>query len=250
MVNLVVAQFGNALKTYHLWNLCVGMHVVEAIHALRHREKQTLVGVAHGCIQVFLILRNGIGIGKHFIHTSMLVAQHALHLFVVELCCDEDSPVTEFQEERFRLFIAAIKPCITQSCIHLVEVVERCPSTAINSEVATLHTLPDVFAVWHTTHIAQTPIGMVLQVCLGALSHFTDDVFHAFSAFLITRCSIDSHRREVVSTHVSVQSVPVGIAFGFQFQSSFLAIGCHQSVAIVLQKCLDVEVTSMLERTI
>ena len=29
---LMAKLTGNALKTYHLWHLCVGMHIVEAIH--------------------------------------------------------------------------------------------------------------------------------------------------------------------------------------------------------------------------
>ena len=43
VVGLVAAQFGYALKSHHLGHLRVGVHVVQAVEALRHRREQPAV---------------------------------------------------------------------------------------------------------------------------------------------------------------------------------------------------------------
>ena len=116
-----------------------------------------------------------------------------------------------------------------------MQIVKRCPRAVINAEIAILETTPDLGAVGHTAHIADTPFGMVFLIRLGTLRNLTDHILHAAATFLISRGSIDSHRREIVATHVSVQSIPVRVGLGFGFQTCLLAIGCQQTVTVILQ---------------
>ena len=88
---------------------------------------------------------------------------------------------------------------------------------------------------------------MVLVVGVGTFSHFVDDIFHAFAAFLVARGCVERHGGEVVSAHVSVETVPVGIGLGFGGESRLFAERCHEPVAVVLQEGFDVEVASGFE---
>ena len=49
---------------------------------------------------------------------------------------------------------------------------------------------------------------------------------------------------------MTVQSVPVRVGLGLRFQSCLLAVGSQQSVAVVLQQGLDVQVARFLQRTV
>ena len=132
----VAAEFGNALKSDHLWYLCVGMHVVEAVLMVLHRSEQLTVSETSGTVEIALVASHGIGIGNHLIHASVLISQHTFHLFVAQFRRDIDSPVAELQEELTGILVAAVEPCVAQSCIHLVKVVEWSPRAEILCEVA------------------------------------------------------------------------------------------------------------------
>ena len=73
MVRLVASKFADALKSHHLRHLCIGMHIIEIVLTLRHGCQQSPMRETLGCHQILPVLRNGIGIGQHFIHTSVLV---------------------------------------------------------------------------------------------------------------------------------------------------------------------------------
>ena len=132
----VAIEFGYALKTYHLGYLGVGMHIVETVLMVLHRGEQLAVGKASGAVEVSLVICHGIGIGQNLVHTTVLISEHTFHLFVTQLGSDIHSPVAELQEELSRILVATIEPCVAQSGIHLVEIIERCPRTEIFSEVA------------------------------------------------------------------------------------------------------------------
>ena len=87
---------------------------------------------------------------------------------------------------------------------------------------------------------------MVLDVGIGTELQFTDHVLHAAATLLIARGGIHSHRRQVVTTHVAVEPVPVGIGLGSWFQPRLLAVGRQQTVNIVLQQRLNVQVARFL----
>ena len=202
-----------------------------------------------GAFKILPVTCHSICIGNDFVHTTMLVAKHLFHLLIGKFRCDIDSPVAELQEEFLRLCITTIYPCVAQSGIHFMQIVKRCPRAVIYAEVAFLETTPDLGTVGHTAHIADTPFGMVFLIRLGTLGNLTDHILHAAATFLITRGGIDRHRGEIVTTHVSVQAIPVWIGLGLGFQTCLLAIGCQQTVAVILQKGFDIQVTGMLQRS-
>ena len=91
---------------------------------------------------------------------------------------------------------------------------------------------------------------MVLGIGVGTALQFADPIFHALAALFTARSGIDGHRRQVVSAHVTVKPVPVGVGLGFWRQSGLFQIGCQQTVIVVLQKGLDVQIASLLQRSV
>lgn len=128
-----------------------------------------------------------------------------------------------------------------------MEIVEGCPRTAIYAEVAILETTPDVRTIGHTAHIADAPFGMILPIRRGTLGNLADHVLHTAAAFFIACGGIDSHCCQIMTSYVTVQSVPVRIGLGFGFQTSLFSEGCQQTIAVILQESLDVEVTGVLQ---
>ena len=131
-----------------------------------------------------------------------------------------------------------------------MKIIERCPRTEVHAEVALLEVIPNTFTIRHAANIALTPVRMVLHVGIGTELQFADHVFHAVVTLLIACGGIHGHRRQVVTTHMTVQSVPVRIGLGTRLQSRFLAVGCQQTVTVVLQQCPYVQVSRFLQRTI
>ena len=164
----------------------------------------------------------------------MLVVEHPLHLLIREACRQVDGPVAEAQKERLSLLVAAIYPCVTQTGVHLMQVIERCPRTEIDPEVATLKIAPDALAVRHAAHVAFAPVGVAFHVGIGTELQLADHVFHASAALFITRGGVDGHRRQIVAAHMAVQSVPVGVGLGPWLQAGFLAVRGQQTVNVVL----------------
>ena len=107
-----------------------------------------------------------------------------------------------------------------------MKIIERHPRPLIGSEVALLESRPDTIAARYTTHIALTPLRMVLGIGIGTGLQFTDPVVEALLALLTACGGIDSQGRQVVSTHVTIQSVPVGIRLSLRCQSCLLEIRC------------------------
>jgi hypothetical protein len=53
-----------------------------------------------------------------------------------------------------------------------------------------------------------------------------------------------------MSTHMTVEAVPVRVGLGLGRESSLLAVRSKQTVAVILEKSMDVEVACILERTV
>ena len=127
MITLIAAEFSDTLEAHDLRYLGVGVHIVEIVHPLRHRREQPAVRETLGHIEVLLFLGDGIGIGQHFVHATVLVTQHLFHLGIRETCREVDGPVAEAEEQGLRLFIATIQPRIAQARVHLMKIIERRP---------------------------------------------------------------------------------------------------------------------------
>ena len=131
-----------------------------------------------------------------------------------------------------------------------MDIIERYPRTIVRAEVALFETAPYTVAARHAAHVALTPVGVVLRIGVGTALQLADEVVHALFTLFAARSSIDGHRRQIVATHVSVQSVPVAIRLPLRCQPSLLQIRCQQAVAVVLQQRLDVQVACPLQRTV
>ena len=131
-----------------------------------------------------------------------------------------------------------------------MQVIKRCPRTEIHPEVALFKGAPDALAVWHAADITLAPLRVVLGVGIGTELQLADHILHALAALVIARSGIDGHCRQIVTAHMAVQSVPVGIGLCPRLQARLLAIGCQQTVAVVLQQRPYVQVTRPLQRTV
>ena len=211
VVSLVATQLGYTLKTYHLGHLGVGMHVVEHVATLHQRVQQAAMRESAGHIQIFLLASDGVGIGQHLVHATMLGIQRALHLSIGEIGCQVDGPVAEAQKELLGLLVATINPRVAKAGIHLVYIIERNPRAKVGAEVSFLKVAPDTVAAGHTAHIATAPVGVVLGIGIGTGLQLANPVFHALAALLAASSSIDGHRSQIVAAHVSVQSVPIRV---------------------------------------
>ena len=131
-----------------------------------------------------------------------------------------------------------------------MDIIERHPCPVVGSEVALLECRPQTVAARHTAHVALNPLGVVLRIGIGTGFQFADEILHTLLALSVARGGIDSHRRQIMAAHVSVESVPVRIRLSFRRQSRFFEIRCQQSVAVILQQRLDVQVAGLLQRTV
>ena len=247
VVLYIMSQLSDALIADNLRNLRIGMHIVKTILAILHRSKQLFVGEAAGTTQIFRIIGHGIGISKHFVHASMLVAEHFLHLFIAQITCYVHCPIAEPQKEFFCLFISAIEPCITKTCIHLVNIIERCPCSEVRSEITFTESSPHLGTIRDTTDIVMAPGFMALIVGIKYQLEFGYHIFHALAAFLIACSRIDGKSRQIMSAYMSVQSIPVGIRRFARLQACLLAVRGQHAVAIIFQEHLHVQVASMLQ---
>ena len=155
-------------------------------------------------------------------------------------CCQVDGPVTEAKEEFLGLFVAGIHPGIAQTCIHLMDIVVRYPCTIIGAEITFLIVRPDAVTAWYTAYIAFTPLRVILGVSIGTCLQFADHIFHQFAALFTACCGIDGHGCQVMSTYVSVKSVPVRERWLLRGESGLLEERGQQAVNIILQQRFDV----------
>ena len=250
MILHIMGQLSDALIADDLRNLRIGMHIVKAVLAVFQRHEQLSVGEAAGTVQIFLFSCNGVCISKHLVHASMLVAQHFLHLFIIQITRNVHCPIAELQKQILRLFISAIEPCITKTCIHLMNVIERCPCPEVRSEISFTESRPHLGTIRNTTDIVMAPGFRALIVGIKYQLEFGYHIFHALTAFLIACGSINGKGRQIMSAHMSVQSIPVGIRRFARLQASFLAIRGQHAVAIIFQEHLNVQVASMLQRSV
>ena len=88
---------------------------------------------------------------------------------------------------------------------------------------------------------------MALIVGIKHQLEFGYHIFHALAAFLIACGCIDGKSRQIMSAHMSVQSIPVGIRRFTRLQASLLAIRGQHAVAIIFQEHLHVQVAGMLQ---
>ena len=131
-----------------------------------------------------------------------------------------------------------------------MQVIERCPRTEVDTEVALFERAPDALTIGHAAYVALSPFWVVLGVGIGTELQLANHILHAPTALLIARSGILGHCRQIVTTHVSVEPVPVGIGFGTRLQSCLFTVGSQQAVAIVLQQRLDIQVACMFQRTV
>ena len=177
----------------------------------------------------------------------MLVAEHFLHLFIAQITCYVHCPIAELQKQILCLFISAIEPCITKTCIHFMNVIERCPCSEVRSEIAFTESCPHLGTIRNTTYIIMAPGFRTLIVGIKHQLEFGYHIFHALAAFLIACGRINGKSRQIMSAHMSVQAIPVGIRRFARLQASLLAIRGQHAVAIIFQEHLHVQVAGMLQ---
>ena len=112
---------------------------------------------ALGHVEVLLVARDGVGISQHLVHAAVLRIECPFHLLVCKSCRQVDGPVTQTEEERLGLFVAAIDPGIAQTGIDLMDIIKRYPRTEVGLEVALFEGRPDTVAIGHTADVALTP---------------------------------------------------------------------------------------------
>ena len=88
---------------------------------------------------------------------------------------------------------------------------------------------------------------MVLDVGIGTFLQFGEHILHPAAALFIARRGVHRHRGQVVTAHVAVQAVPVGIGLLPGLQSGLDPVGGQEPVAVVLQQGPDVEVPGLLQ---
>ena len=247
VVGLVPAEFRDPREADGLRDLGVGVQVVQVVHPLRHRVQQHPVGEPAGDGEVLGVAGDRVAIGQDLVHAAVLVAHHLLHLGIGEAGRQVDGPVAEAQEQVLGLLVAAVQPRVTQARVHLVQVVERGPGAGIHAEIALLEPAPDVFAVGHAAHVALAPFRVVLHVGIGAFLQLGEHVLHPAAALLIARRGVHRHRGQVVTAHMAVQAVPVGIGLLPGLQPGLDSVGSQQPVAVILQQGPDVEVPGALQ---
>ena len=146
--------------------------------------------------------------------------------------------------------VVAIEPSVTQSGKHFVQIIEWSPCAEIGAEIAFTECRPQFGAVGESSHIVAAPRLVALVVGLGAKIQLLEHVFHSSATLLVACSGIYCEGRQIVSSHVSVEAVPVRIGGLSRFKPGFLAIGSEHSIAVIFQKCFDVQVTSFFQRTV
>ena len=116
----VPLEVGDALDSYHLGDLRVGMHASKAVLAAQQRLQHGLMREAVGKFKI-----RGIGshcrcIRKHLGKAAVLAAQHVLELFVGKAGSKVGHPVHEPEEQFTGIFIACHEVSIPESGVGLV----------------------------------------------------------------------------------------------------------------------------------
>ena len=152
---------------------------------LLHWVEQPLMRITTSCIEVLLVASHLVCVGKDFVHSAMFHSKQLFKLFVADISSYVYEPVTATEEQLLGVFVAAIQPCVTQSCFYLVKVVERHPSAIEDAEVALLEVCPHGIAVRHTAYIAFAPFRVILFSCFCALLQFLNHIQHALFTLLV-----------------------------------------------------------------
>ena len=249
-VALVAGELRDARKAHSLGNLRIGVHVIEDVLVIAHGVQQQLVREAAGAVEIRLVAADRVRVGQHLVHAAVLVAEHPLHLFVVQPGGDPHRPVAEAQEQVARLLVAAVHPRVAQAGEHLVQVVERRPGGEIAPELPVPEIGPEGRAAREAAHVVEPPFGVLLRVRVGHELQLGEHVLHPAAALFVARGGVDGHRRQVVARHMAVQAVPVGIGRRLGLQARLLAVRGQQAVAVVLEQGVDIEVAGVLERTV
>ena len=91
---------------------------------------------------------------------------------------------------------------------------------------------------------------MVLGIGIGTGLQFTDPIVESLLTLLAARSGIEGKGRQIMSAHMSVESVPVRIRLSFRGKSCLLKIRCQQTVVIVLHQYTDIQVAGLFQRSV
>ena len=133
------------------------MKIVQAVLVTGERLHYLLVRKTFGDREILGVTGHGIGVGKHLVHASVLVAHHLFHLRIRQVRSDTDGPVAEAEEQLPGLLVSAIEPRVTQAGVHLVDIIERRPGCGILPELALLEVRPHRGTVGNAADIAHSP---------------------------------------------------------------------------------------------
>ena len=231
---------------------------IDGLHVVHH----CLVGVSVGCDEVFLFTSHLIGIGKHLVDTAMLGVEHVLHLGIGEVADEVDTPVAYLEEALAPLLTTGIEPGVAETGKHFMNNVERYVAAVLVElrEVATVEACPHT-VVGEAANVAVESIGVVIEYGL-ALRHLLQGVVHALlqpgTHILILGGSVGQGEcREIVAAHMSVETEvarapvgEVGMLFLPTLDTSLAEVGGEQTVNIVLQQQVVVEVEGRLEHAV
>ena len=107
-----------------------------------------------------------------------------------------------------------------------MQIVERCPRTEIYTEVTLFEGAPNALAVRHSANVTFSPFSMVLGIGICAELQLTDHILHPLPTIIVACGSVHGHGRQVVTTYMAVQSVPVGVGLGLRRESCLFTVRC------------------------
>ncbi len=206
---LGVAVLVDTFESDVLRHLGVGVPTVEksrvdGLHAVEHG----LVTVFLGGFQVFGVTKDGVSVGQHLVHASVLGVEHSLHGAVGQFGYDIDAPVAELAKHRSSLLAPRIEIGVTQASEHLVLTIEGHPAAMVaeGGDVARKHFLPIIIDRL-PAEIAVQPFLVVIEGLL-AVGENGEHVVKTFLELLLRRTVMaggvgQRERAEVVAAHMA-----------------------------------------------
>ena len=122
-------HLANTLHANELWHLGVGVLTieergVECLHAVEHR----LVGVLLGCLQIFLVAKELVGIEQRLVHATVFAVEEAFEGLVINLGNKVGAPVGQLAEHLLGFLAAGIEIGIAKTGQNLVLAIEGHPA--------------------------------------------------------------------------------------------------------------------------
>ena len=233
-------QVGDALVADDFRNLRVGVLAREVILTAQQRLQHLLVAELVGQTQVFLVAGDSKDIGKGLVQSTLLTAKHLLNLLVAQPAHLANHPVGQSDEHLFGIFAACHQPCIAQSGVDFVNVVERNPpivqSERSRADVAVGYLAPYFLRVRHAAQVAVP--GRILTAF-----QLLQEIVHALFHLTVARSGKHVGKsREIMAADVAVKTgvLPVGIVLGLGRQPSSLQVGSKQTVGIEPHQIVNV----------